>query len=98
MAWQKLENLLPKSIKKAGVDSQVGVAVICDDFIKVLSDVFDERVTKKVKPMYIKNKTLTIAVMNSVLAQEIKLHEPEILKKMNKHGEEKIIERLRFLV
>jgi len=98
MAWQKLENLLPKSIKKAGVDSQVSAAVICDDFIKVLSEVFDERVTKKVKPMYIKNKTLTIAVMNSVLAQEIKLHEPEILKKMNVPGKEKIVERLRFLV
>jgi len=98
MAWQKLENLLPRSIKKAGIDKQVCAAVICDDFIKVLSEVFDERVTKKVKPMYIKNKTLTIGVLNSVLAQEIKLHEQEILRKLNVAGKEKVVERLRFLV
>lgn len=98
MTFQKLENLLPKSVKKAGIVNQVSAAIVCDKFIKVLNEVFDERVTKKVKPMYIKNKTLTIAVLNSVLAQEIKLHEPEILEKLNEKGKEKVVESLRFLV
>jgi len=98
MAWDKLGNLLPKSINKAGIGKQISAAVICDKLLKILEEIFDERVTKKVKPMYIKNKTLTLAVMNSVIAQEIKLHEQEILDRINKGDKDKIVERLRFLV
>lgn len=93
-----LKHLLADSVRKAGISDQVGAAVICDQFNEVVVEVLGEKVRGKAKALYVKNRTLTVAVLSSVMGQEIKLHESEMLAKLNAKAGRLEVERLRFLV
>ncbi len=95
---ESIGNLIQQSVNKAGIGDQVGAAVVCDAFNKILKDVIGDKAEGRAKAMYIKNKTLSIAVMSSAMGQEIKLHEQEILEKLDKTAGKNKVERLRFLV
>jgi len=95
---EQIGSLLDKTINKAGISEQVSAAVVCDQFNRIVQEVIGDKIKSKVKAMYVKNKTLTIAVLSSVVGQEIKLHEQEILEQLSKKVGEQKVERLRFLV
>jgi len=102
-SWEKnmtiqIKNLLQQSVNRAGITKEVRAAVVCNEFDKIITGIFGNKAKNKVKAQYVKNNTLTVAVLSSVWGQEIKLHEQEILEKLhNKVGQNKV-ERLRFLV
>jgi len=93
-----IKNLLGDSIRKAGISQQVEASIFWDDFNRFVLEILGENIREKVKALYVKNNTLTIAVMSSALGQEIKLHELEILEKLNQKTGQNKVERLRFLV
>jgi hypothetical protein len=93
-----IKNLLGESIRNAGISDQVGAAVICGEFDKIILEILGEQIKDKIRALYVKNKTMTIAVMSASMGQEIKLHEQEILDKLNKKAGPNKVERLRFLV
>jgi hypothetical protein len=93
-----IKNLLGDSIKKAGISDQVEASVVCEEFDKIAVEILGDQVKDKLRALYVKNQTLTIAVMSSVMGQEIKLHEHEILEKLNQKTGQNKVERLRFLV
>ena len=95
---EPIGNLLNKTINKAGIGEQVGAAVVCDAFNTIMKDVIGDKSEGRAKAMYVKNKTLSIAVMSSAMGQEIKLHEQEILEQLDKKVGRGKVERLRFLV
>lgn len=93
-----LKDLLGRSVRSAGIADQVTAAVVCDQFNRVVEEVLGEVAHDKAKALYVKNLTLTVAVASSALGQEIKLHEQEILEKLQKKVGENQVTRLRFLV
>ena len=93
-----IKDILDKNIKQAGLKDSVTAAVVCDEFNKVAIEIIGEKIKDKAKPLYLKNRTLTVAVLSSVIGQELKLHETEILEKLNNKAGDKFVERLRFLV
>ena len=93
-----IKNLLSGSIQRSGVAPQVEASLVCEEFNKIALEILGENIRDKVKALYIKNNTLSIAVMSSALGQEIKLHELEILQKLNQKTGQNKVERLRFLV
>lgn len=95
---EQIGNLLSKSINKAGIGEQVKAAVVCDQFDQIVYDLLGNKIKEKARAMYVKNNTLTVAVMSSAVGQEIKLHEQEILEKLHQKAGGKSVERLRFLV
>jgi hypothetical protein len=98
MPFIKIEKLLPKSVKKAGIKKQLDSAKILADFGEIGSQVFGPEAIKKIKPLYIKDGTLTITCLSSVLAQKLKAQEKRLIWELNRPYHRKIIERLRFLV
>ncbi len=93
-----LKDLLKNTVNKAGIGEQVGAAVLCTEFDRIIVEVLGEGVKDKVKAQYVKNGTLTVAVLSSAIGQEIKLHEQEILEKLSKKADGQSVNRLRFLV
>jgi hypothetical protein len=93
-----IKNLLDDSIRKAGISDQVEASIVCEEFNKIALEILGEQVKGKLKALYVKNQTLTIAVMSSSIGQEIKLHEAAILEKLNQKTGPNKVERLRFLV
>jgi hypothetical protein len=98
MPFVKVEKILPKSVKKAGIFSQLVSVKILDEFPLVIEKMFGPAVMKKIKPLYLKNGTLSIGCLYTVLAQQLKADEQKILAELNRPYRKKIVERLRFLV
>jgi len=93
-----IKNLLNKSLKQAGIKHGVDTALVLDTTKRVITEVCGEKVAEKVKPMFVRNKILNLACLSSVVAQEIKLHEAEIIEKINGGFEKELVERLSFTV
>lgn len=87
---------LKKSVNKAGVDKQVRAAQICQFWQAIVGEIFGRGVAQKSQAIRFKNGTLTIAVLNSVLAQEFKFKESEIKSGINNRAKEEIVKKIRF--
>lgn len=74
---------LKKSIKKAGISKQIEAVTVCDVWESVICEIFGLQVADKSKAIRFKGGVLTVAVLNSVLAQEFKFKEEEIKSKIN---------------
>ena len=95
---EPIKKLIPHSIKKAGIGKQLEAANIVEAAGQALLVYFGPNSDQDVRPLYVKNKTLTVSCTSSTFAQEIKLNEAEILEKINKKVGEKAVERIRYLL
>ena len=98
MSFIKLDKLLDKTIKKSGISEKVQAALLLDEFDGIVKEIFGHKITNKVKPLYVKNKILTIACLSSIVAQEIKFKEERIVDELNKKATSHSIDRLRYIV
>ncbi len=78
----------PGSIDKGPI---VGLAEVS------LEEIFGEKNAKLAKPLFLKNRTLTITCQTLVIAQEIHLHQQEIVDKINQKLGKKEVDRIRYL-
>ena len=98
MSYSAIGNILEKNFKsKSGLKKQVSAALICDEFNELINKKWGSLAKDKAKALSYQNKTLTIASLSSALAQEIKLHEQEILEKLEKKFPNSI-ENIRYIV
>lgn len=95
---QTIGSILPQSLRRTGIEKQVLSAQIIQTFHEELKSLFGPRVLKRVQAKYIRHKVLTVAVLNSVLVQEIRLHEGEIMAKINAKYKKILVERFRYLL
>ncbi|NQU78124.1 DUF721 domain-containing protein [Candidatus Falkowbacteria bacterium] len=98
MAFQKIGAILPKNIKRTGISRQVQASMVCGAVDKEMVRIFGEELGNQVKALYLKNNVLTLAVLSSVLAQEIRFREPEILAFLNNKFGEGAVEKVRYLM
>jgi predicted nucleic acid-binding Zn ribbon protein len=93
---QHIGNLLSKRIKQSGFSQQVKTSLIINEFNKVIKEVFGAEISKKIKPLYIKNGVLTAACLSSVMAQEINFKKAEIIETINKKFKENVLQEIKF--
>ena len=93
-----LKDLLPKAVNKAGIGPAVEAAVICEQFAEVVKETFGAAWQQNCKPLYVKNRTITVACLNNVVAQEIKLPEKTLLEALAAKLKKKVVERIRFVI
>lgn len=98
MPFVKVEKILPKSVKKAGIIGELNSVKILDEFPAVIEKMFGAAILKKIKPLYLKNGTLTVGCLYTVLGQQLKADEKMILAELNRPYRKKVVEKLRFLV
>jgi len=89
--------LLQKSVNKMGVGQQVQKALVMEEFMSLLEKKMNKNFANQLKPLYIKNQILNLSVMSSVLANEIRLHQEPILKKLNSKYKKTAVKEIRFL-
>ncbi|MEK7164922.1 MAG: DUF721 domain-containing protein [Patescibacteria group bacterium] len=94
--WQPLSNLIPQSINKAGISKQISDAMVCDEFSQIAKHILGPAAEHS-RAVYIKDRCLWVAVLSSVVSNELKLYEGDILKGLaDKFGAERVVE-LRFM-
>jgi len=77
------KNILTQALHKAGIYNQVKASDTIGIFLKYIQEKFGKEAVNQIKTTYIKNNTLFIKINNSVLAQEIKFSEKEIIELLN---------------
>lgn len=63
----------------------------------VLEEVFGVTQALHAKPLFVKNRTLTISCISAQVAQEIRLHQKILVDKINDALETPEIDRIRYL-
>ena len=96
MSFTPIKNLLDQSIQRAGVKDDVDASLAVDAAQKIFQELLGEEIAKTMKPLYVKRGVLTVSCASSVAAQELKLHEHEIIKKLKERLGKTMVERLRF--
>ncbi|MBU4360718.1 DUF721 domain-containing protein [Candidatus Parcubacteria bacterium] len=98
MPFSTIGKILNKNLqKRSGLAKQIHATLICEEFDKIIAKKWGQKIINKVKAMYFKDNTLTIASLSSVAAQEIKLHEQKILEKINLKFEN-AVKQIRYLI
>lgn len=97
MSFTKLGNLMNSKFNQSPLKKKITAALVCEEFDKIMFAVWGEKIKKSAQTMYLKDKVLSVAVLSSVVAQELKLRETELIEKINSKFGERVVERLRFL-
>jgi hypothetical protein len=100
MSFIGLGDLLKNRIGKGHFSEKVTAALVCEEFDKIMFQIWGENIRDNAKAMYLKDKVLTVACLSPVVAQEVRLNEGQLLEKTNKKfsEQEKIVEKLRILI
>lgn len=64
---------------------------------QVFLEMFGEEGGVQVKPLFLKNRTLTVTCMSSAIAQEIRLNQAAIVAKINDKMGKAEVDRIRYL-
>jgi predicted nucleic acid-binding Zn ribbon protein len=64
----------------------------------VIAEMLPAGLVEHVKPLYVKNRTLTVTCASSVAAQEIRLRQAEIVEQINTRLGVSEVDRVRYLV
>ena len=98
MSFSAISSILNNTVKQQkGLAGQVTAALVCEEFDKIVRQIWGEKGATKVKALYLKDNVLTIASLSSVMAQEIKLNEREILSALNEKFKG-AVERIRYVI
>ncbi|OGL88391.1 hypothetical protein A3H75_01780 [Candidatus Uhrbacteria bacterium RIFCSPLOWO2_02_FULL_51_9] len=93
---EKLHHLITQSVRRSGVQPSVEAAKIVDEATAILGSLFGVDLASHMKPLYVKNRTLTVSCTSSTVAQELKLRETEILEKLNLKLAGRLVDRIRY--
>ncbi|MCX7778638.1 MAG: DUF721 domain-containing protein [Patescibacteria group bacterium] len=93
---KKISSLLFNALRRAGIEKEVLATLVIEEFKKILVKKFGKKILKQVKILHLKNQILSLSVLSSVIAQEIKLNEEKFLKKINQKFGQKLVKTIRF--
>lgn len=83
---------------KSALMRGVVAASAVDVATEIITELLPAGLAEHVKPLYVKNRTLTVTCASSVSAQEIRLRQAEIVEKINAKLGVSEVDRIRYLV
>ena len=98
MSFTPVGDALQDKMKKdQTLKGQVEAGGVVDIAEQVFSEMFDPDQAVHVKPLFLKNRTLTVTCSSSAVAQEIRLNQAAIGDSINKKLGKKEVDRIRYL-
>ncbi len=94
--FHDLKDLLPGSIGRARMTRQVEAVNIIEEVYRIIHDRLGADIAKQIKPFHVKNKILTIQCASSLIMQELKYREQEIVFLLNKRVGRPVVIKLRY--
>ncbi|MBI2436141.1 MAG: DUF721 domain-containing protein [Candidatus Magasanikbacteria bacterium] len=77
--------------------NQIESAELVQVVKNVMVELFGEELAKEANPLFLKNRTITISCSSSVIAQEIRLNQAEIVQRINNLLGKSDVDRIRYL-
>jgi len=90
-SFDSLKSVLQRNIKQKGLAGKVENTLILEEFEKIAREIWGEVIARDMKPIYVKQNILYIAVLNSTVGQEIMLRKKLIISELTrKFGTDKV--------
>jgi len=97
MPFIRLEQLLNRSVKQAGLTPKLAHSKVLEEFTAVIEKSFGPQASGKVKPLYLKDGVLMVACLSSALVAAITDRQRLILEEVNRPYRQAVVEQIRFL-
>ncbi|MFH1286469.1 MAG: DUF721 domain-containing protein [Candidatus Magasanikbacteria bacterium] len=98
MPFAPIGDTLKEHVNKKGpLKKQVEASLAVDAAQEVIESMFDAELAIHAKPLFLKNRTLTVTCSSSAMAQEIRLKQSEIVEKINEKIGKNEVDRIRYL-
>lgn len=100
MSFTPLGDVLQHKLAAVGnpLKHQVEAAQVVEYTQEALTELFGEDLSQHARPLFLKNRTLTISCSSSVIVQEIRLNQTSIVEKINEKFGKIEVDRIRYLV
>lgn len=88
---------LDSSRDKSALQKQGEAGLVIEAAEKVFAELFGEEKSLHAKPLFLKNRTLTVTCSSSAMAQEIRLNQAKIVEAINNAMGKNEVDRIRYL-
>ncbi len=95
---KSIGDLVEGSVKRQGIENQVQASQVIEEFHKTIVEKFGKRILSQVQAKSLKNQVLNIATLSSVVTSELRMHEEEILERINNKYKKTLVNKLRFFI
>lgn len=92
-----LGNILNRASNQSPLVKGVRAALLIDKADDFLKQKWGAQAEKHARALYVKNRILTIACLSSIMAQEIRMQEKQLLAWLNAGGGGVAVEKVRYL-
>ncbi|EKD68129.1 MAG: hypothetical protein ACD_48C00068G0001 [uncultured bacterium] len=98
MSFTPLGDALHDKMKEnPSLQNQVDGSEAVEIATGVFLELFGEGMAKEAKPLFLKNRTLTVSCTSSAMANEIRLNQAKIVDALNKKMGKSEVDRIRYL-
>lgn len=97
MAMKSLGELLKRQMPQTVSWKHVEASVVVEKTNEILRDLFGAGSKRFAQAVYFKERTISITCLSSVMAQEIRLNEKQIITALNDKLGGKIVEKIRYI-
>jgi hypothetical protein len=94
--FTSLRSILAQNVRQAGIGRQVLAAQAIEKCNQILTEIFGPGILKRTRAMCLRQKTLTIGCISSVLTQEIYLKRNKIIKELNERLGGEMVDTIKF--
>ena len=96
--FQPLGNLLGDSVRRAKIAPEIEATYAMQCFSDAAVGVWGTSISEQIKPMYLKNRCLTVAVLSNIFVQEIRLREKQLIDAINEKMKKTVVEKIKCLI
>jgi predicted nucleic acid-binding Zn ribbon protein len=91
------DSLLSKFSTNSTLKRQVETSEVVDLAKEVITELLGADIASHIRPLFLKNRTLTVSCGSGAVAQEIRLRQLEIVAKINEKIGRTEVDRVRYL-
>ena len=97
MAFHDIKSLLNKSIRQAGIGRQINATNVVEFFNQKAPELLGPALAQDVEAKYLRNHALAVACKSSLVMQELRYREGDILAALNTYNSGQKISKLVYL-
>ncbi|MDP3900008.1 MAG: DciA family protein [bacterium] len=97
MAFHTIKSLLNKSVQRAGIGRQIDATHLVEFFNEKAPALIGAELAQDVEAKYVSNNILAIECKSSLVMQELKYRENDIIAELNKYVSGQKISKLKYL-
>lgn len=95
---QSLSKILEQKSQANPMLRGVNAAMVVEIANKVLVEILGRGITEAAQAVFLRQDSLAIACLSSTAAQEIKLHEAELVDRIHKETVRVVVKKVRYLL